>query len=44
MVAYVNDFWVLVVIAVLLLPLIMMLRKPKARRGGAPEPVVEVGA
>jgi DHA2 family multidrug resistance protein len=44
MVAYVNDFWVLTGIALLLLPLVMLLRKPRDQRGGTQEPIVEVGA
>jgi DHA2 family multidrug resistance protein len=43
MVAYVNDFWVLTGIAAILLPLVLLLRKPKGGRG-AQEPIVEVGA
>jgi DHA2 family multidrug resistance protein len=44
MVAYVNDFWLLTGIAVILLPLVLLLRKPRGSRGGGQEPVIEVGA
>jgi DHA2 family multidrug resistance protein len=44
MVAYVNDFWLLTAIGVIMLPLVLLLRQPRGARLAAQEPVVEVGA
>lgn len=44
MVAYVNDFWLLTVIGVILLPLVLLLRQPRSARLAVQEPIVEVGA
>jgi MFS transporter, DHA2 family, multidrug resistance protein len=44
MVAYVNDFWLLTIVGMLILPLVLLLRQPRGSARAAQEPVVEVGA
>ena len=44
MIAYVNDFWLLTVIGLIMLPLVLLLRQPRGPRPAVREPIVEVGA
>ena len=38
MIAYIDDFWIMTLVTLCLLPLLLLLRKPS--QAGAPAPVV----